>query len=170
MTITHAFSFGGGVQSTACLVLAATGRLPEYKHFVMADVGEDSENPATLDYLEQVAKPYAEKHGLSLVVIPRLKRDGTQETLLGRLTKHGSRSLPIPVRMSETGAPGTRSCTADFKIKVLAKWSKANGATEEHPMIVGIGISTDEASRARSDSGIPHQILDYPLIRLSAWG
>lgn len=80
MSITHAFSFGGGVQSTACLVLAATGRLPEYRHFVMADVGADSENPATIDYVEHVAKPYAEKNGLAMITVQRRLKDGTPES------------------------------------------------------------------------------------------
>jgi hypothetical protein len=54
------FSYGGGVQSNAVLVLQATGQLPEpYDYFVFANVGNDSENPDTLHYLEAVAKPYA---------------------------------------------------------------------------------------------------------------
>lgn len=59
-----------------------------------------------------------------------------------------SRSLPIPVRMSDTGAPGTRSCTMDFKIRVIGKWLKEHGATAETPATVGIGFSTDEMHRA----------------------
>lgn len=120
-------SYGGGVQSTALLVLAAQGVI-EFPTFVMANVGEDSEHPATLEYVRTIAAPYAEANGIDLHLIDRARRDGTTETLYGRLTKEGSRSLPIPVRMSN-GAPGTRSCTSDFKIKVLGKWLKAHGAT-----------------------------------------
>src|SRR5258708_98613 len=43
------FSFGGGVQSVAALVLAAQGKI-DYRHFVFCNVGDDSENPATLEY------------------------------------------------------------------------------------------------------------------------
>lgn len=158
------FSNGGGVQSTAALVLSARGEI-DFPLHVFSDVGHDSENPATLDYLRNVAMPYAERHGIEFVITQRRLRDGTPETLMGRLTKEGSRSLPIPVRMSN-GAPGRRSCTADFKIKVLSKFAKERGASRAEPAIVGLGISLDEFMRMRTDSGEAYQKLEYPLIDL----
>lgn len=161
----RAISFGGGVQSTALLVLAAQGRI-DFTRFVMANVGDDSEHPATLEYVRQVAMPYAAEHGIQVELLDRVKRDGTVETLYGRLMREGSRSLPIPVRMA-SGAPGTRSCTADFKIKVLAKWAKANGATADNPATIGIGISADEATRANSRKhSAAHERIVYPLLGL----
>lgn len=160
----RSFSFGGGVQSTAALVLAAQGRI-DYQTFVFANVGEDSENPGTITYIEKHAQPYAEAHGLTLIELDRIKRDGSTETLLGRLTKEGSRSLPIPVRMSN-GAPGNRSCTADFKIRVVGKWLKAHGATAQNPATVGIGISLDEIHRANTGRQEPYERIDYPLLNL----
>lgn len=160
----RSFSFGGGVQSTAALVLAAQGRI-DYRTFVFANVGEDSENPGTITYVEKHARPYAEAHGLTLIELDRIKRDGSTETLLGRLTKEGSRSLPIPVRMSN-GAPGNRSCTADFKIRVVGKWPKANGATAGNPATVGIGISLDEIHRANTSRQEPYERIHYPLLDL----
>lgn len=159
-------SYGGGVQSTALLVLAAQRRI-DFPVFVMANVGDDSEHPATLDYVRNVAAPYADQHGIDLHLVDRIKRDGSTETLYGRLMKEGSRSLPIPVRM-DNGAPGTRSCTVDFKIKVLAKWAKANGATPENKAVVGIGISADEAMRANTRRVEPHEQIAYPLLGLGA--
>lgn len=158
------FSNGGGVQSTAALVLSAKGAINFPLH-VFSNVGHDTENPATITYLQEVAIPYAERHGIEFVVTERRRRDGTPETLMGRLTKEGSRSLPIPIRMSN-GAPGTRSCTADFKIKVLSKFAKERGATKENRAIVGLGISLDEFMRMRTDSGEAYQKLEYPLIDL----
>jgi hypothetical protein len=155
-------SYGGGVQSTALLVLAAAGRI-DYPRFVLANVGDDSEHPATLAYVRDVAAPYAAAHGITLDVVDRVKRDGTVETLLGRLTREGSRSLPIPVRMSN-GAPGNRTCTSDFKIRVLAKWAKAHGATASDPATVGIGISLDEIHRANNRRAEPYERVVYPLI------
>lgn len=174
MTQLRAVSYGGGVQSTALLVLAAQGRI-DYRTFLMANVGDDSEHPATLKYVRDVAIPYAREHGIDVHLLDRHKRDGSTETLYGRLmdarpcprcagvgkvshsdtddedagippnlaeprecprcTGSGevqSRSLPIPVRMSN-GAPGTRSCTADFKIRVIAKWLKERGAHAGKP-------------------------------------
>lgn len=157
------FSFGGGVQSTAALVLAAQGEL-DYRTFLMANVGDDSEHPGTLRYLHQYAIPFAAQHGLELVVLDRImKRTKEVRTLYQDLTREGSRSLKIPVRMSN-GAPGTRSCTAQFKIKVIADELKRRGATPEHPATVGIGISLDEIGRANNRRCEPHERIEYPLL------
>jgi hypothetical protein len=61
--------------------------------------------------VRDVTLPYATDHGIELHELHKVPRDGTVETLHGRLVQPGSRSLPIPVRMPDTGAPGTRSCT-----------------------------------------------------------
>lgn len=152
----------------AVLVLAAQGRL-QYDAFLFANVGADSENPATLRYYSEYAVPYAESHGLPLHELQRIPKKGRSagevETLYGRLTRDGSRSLPIPVRMAN-GAPGRRGCTADFKIRVIADWQRQHGATKHDPAIMGLGISLDEIIRARTDSGIAWQTLEYPLLDL----
>lgn len=158
-------SYGGGVQSTALLVLAATGRI-DFPVFLFANVGDDSEDPATLEYVRRYAKPYAAAHGIELNELHRQRRDGTVETLFGRLTRHGSRSLPIPVRMP-SGAPGTRSCTADFKIKVVGRWLKAHGGSAATPATVGIGISLDEIERVNKRRAEPYERPVYPLLEHS---
>ncbi|MFF4607949.1 phosphoadenosine phosphosulfate reductase [Streptomyces sp. NPDC001339] len=158
------FSFGGGWQSTAALVLASRGEIP-YRHFIFANVGDDSEHPGTLRYIAEHARPFAEQHGIELTEVERIRRDGTTETLFSRLTREGSRSLPIPVRMSN-GAPGTRSCTADFKIKVIARELKRRGASRDNPATVGIGISVDEIGRANKRRAEPYERIDYPLLDL----
>jgi hypothetical protein len=241
VTALRFFSYGGGVQSTAALVLAARGEI-DFPHFVMANVGDDSEHPATLAYVRDVAMPYAAGHGIDLHLLDRTKRDGTVETLWGRLMdsrpcpdcdgvpspdqeagcpwcegrgnrnvldwpdgvdfdeldddyeppmrwgkcpncdgkgyrmvpgcsrcggtgRLESRSLPIPVRMSN-GAPGQRSCTADFKIRVTGKWAKQHGATKDTPAVVGIGISVDEIHRANNRRVEAHEQIVYPLLDL----
>ena len=146
MTGLRVVAYGGGVQSTALLVLAARRRI-DFPLFLFANVGSDSEHPATLAYVERHARPYAKAHGIQLHELHRVRRDGSTETLYGRLTRPGSRSLPIPVRMSN-GAPGTRSCTADFKIRVLGRWLREHGASAEQPATVAVGISLDEVNRA----------------------
>lgn len=160
----RAVSYGGGVQSTALLVLAAAGRI-EFPLFLMANVGDDSEHPDTLAYVREIAAPYAADHGIELVLLDRIKRDKTVETLYGRLTREGSRSLPIPVRM-DNGAPGQRSCTGDFKIKVIGKELKRRGATADEPAVVGIGISLDEIHRATSRKVEAYESIVYPLVGL----
>src|SRR4051812_25469920 len=111
----RSFSFGGGVQSTAALVLAADGRI-DFPLFVYANVGDDHE-PETLDYVRRVAAPYASAHGIELVEV---ERGGVNKSLLHKIERLES-SVPIPMRMDGTGAPGNRTCTQDFKIGPIAR-------------------------------------------------
>jgi PP-loop superfamily ATP-utilizing enzyme len=156
-------SFGGGVQSTALLVLAAEGKV-DYTTFVFCNVGDDSENPDTITYVRDVATPYAEAHGIKLITLQRKMRNGETATLYSRLMRD-SRTIDIPVRMAN-GAPGNRACTNDFKRGVIAKWCKQQGATEASPAIVALGISMDEYQRMRTDSGVAFIKNTYPLIDL----
>ncbi|MCY0939241.1 phosphoadenosine phosphosulfate reductase [Streptomyces sp. H34-S4] len=157
-------SFGGGVQSMGLMVLAARDEIP-HRTFLFANVGDDSEDPRTLDYVERVTAPYAKANGLDLRVLHRTRRSGERETLWGRLMRQGSRSLPIPVRMSN-GAPGTRSCTKDFKITVTGRWLREHGARAAAPAEVDIGISLDEISRASNRRTEPYEEVTYPLLDL----
>lgn len=154
------FSFGGGVQSTAVLVLTAQGKI-QYDKFLFCNVGEDSENPDTLRYFTEIALPFAIINNIELLEL-RKYRNGEIETLRGRIYAT-LRSVPIPARMSN-GAPGHRTCTSDFKIRVIARWQKQHGATQANPAITGIGFSLDEYDRARTDSGFDWQELEYPLL------
>ena len=157
--MTHVFSCGGGVQSTACLVLAAQGVIP-YRTFVFANVGDHAESPDTIRYIEQVLKPCAAQHGIEWIDVQRMRRDGTPVDLCEELHRP-IRSIDIPVRMSN-GAPGNRNCTVEFKIKPIAKWIKRNapGCT------LGKGISTDEPHRATPSRESDGYTSAYPLIEL----
>lgn len=158
------FSYGGGVQSTAALVLAAQGEI-DFRTFLFCNVGEDSEDPLTLQYFREYAQPFAAEHGIELFELERITRKGQRETLRQRIDKPDTRSVPIPVRM-KNGAPGNRTCTADFKIKVVARWIREHRATRKDTAIVGLGISIDEFQRMRKDSGIKYITHEYPLIKL----
>ncbi|MFC8370048.1 phosphoadenosine phosphosulfate reductase [Streptomyces sp. NPDC057239] len=157
-------SYGGGVQSTALLVLAARREI-DFRTFLFANVGDDSEHPATLAYVREIAIPYAVRAGLVIHELKRRRRDGASETLMQRLNRPDTRSIPIPVRMPN-GAPGRRNCTADFKIKVVGRWLREHGATTEEPAAVGIGISLDEIHRANRRRREAHEIIEYPLLDL----
>ena len=124
MSVPRVIAYGGGVQSSALCVLAIEGRLDgimggPVDAALFSNVGDDSEHPDTLRYVAEVMTPWAGARGLPIHTLQRVRRDGTTETLWGRLTKPGSRSIGIPIRMPDTGAPGRRRCTADFKINVL---------------------------------------------------
>ena len=60
-------SYGGGVQSTSLLVLAAQNKI-DYKTFLFCNVGDDSEHPDTIKYVHEVAMPYAKEHGYANIL------------------------------------------------------------------------------------------------------
>lgn len=162
-------SYGGGVQSTALLVLAAKGYIP-HRTFLFSNVGDDSEHPETLSYVREVAFDYAAKHGIRLEELhkepTRGRFAGQRETLYASLMHPDSRSIQIPVRMADTGSPGNRRCTTDFKHRVVGQWLQRHGATAATPVRVAIGISTDEWERASSRRETPHELPEYPLLTL----
>lgn len=159
------FSYGGGVQSMAALVLAAEGRIP-LRHFVFSNLGEDTEYPETTAHLHEVAIPYAKRHGIHLHVLTKVDRDGKPMTLLSYMLQEGRRSFPIPVRLTDPGVegmPGKRACTQDWKSLVVARWMRDHGATKANPGLVGIGISVDEMMRCKP-SHLEYLRLYWPLI------
>jgi hypothetical protein len=142
-------SYGGGVQSTAMCVLAVQGKLDNIMGgpvdaAVFANVGNDSEHPDTLEYVRNVMMPWAELSGLNIVDVQKQK-NGVPESLMEEMLNN-EKSIPIPVKMPN-GAPGVRSCTANFKIKVIHKWIKSQG------------VSVKAQSGERNHQSKLHQVL-----------
>lgn len=160
----RAVAYGGGVQSTALLVLAAQ-RTIDYPLFLFANTGDDSEDPRTLAYVREVAMPFAAEMGVELVELRRTWRDGRDHTLWQHVTKPGQKSTQLPVR-GMNGAPQSRACTVDFKVNVIAKELRRRGATPEQPATVALGISVDEIERAKGSSPNPRERVAYPLLDL----
>lgn len=77
-------SYGGGVRSAALLVMTARGEI-DFRTFLFANTGDDSQDPAALDYLARPARPLPDRHAIELVEPHRTRRDGGTETLCGRL-------------------------------------------------------------------------------------
>jgi hypothetical protein len=156
----YVFSCGGGVQSTACLVLAAQGVIP-YRTFVFANVGDKAESPHTIDYIRAVLKPFAAQHGIQWVDVCKVNRHGEPVDLyydcIGNPT-----SVSIPLHYQHGGL-GFRNCTTKWKIEPIAKWIRNNapGCT------LGVGISTDEPHRAKPARDRDGYVKAYPLIDLS---
>lgn len=163
-------SYGGGVQSTALVVLAATGVI-DYPLAVFANVGDDSESPRTLAYLREVATPWAAERGVTIEEIRRTRRDGTPfRTLLEYHYEQAERTgaTPLPVKLVGEGDGGiaNRTCTREWKARVAARWLRAHGATPEDPAHLAIGFSTDELGRATNGRDQPHERRTFPLLDL----
>jgi hypothetical protein len=160
-------SYGGGVQSTALIVLAIEGKIPMPRAALFSNVGDDSEHPKTLDYVRNIITPWAAAKGLPVLELHRTKKDGTRQSLWQRMMDHEGTSLrePIPV-YGYTGAPMSRSCTADHKIKVLGKYIKTQIPKNQWPVKMFIGISVDEIQRANKGKNEPWEQREYPLLDL----
>jgi len=161
------FSSGGGVQSTAVLVLSAQGHA-DFPIHLFANTGDDSENPETLDYVRNISIPFADKNGIEFHELHWTMRDGRFQTLRERIYET-KRSVPIPARMGHNGAPGNRACTYDYKIRVIDRWIAQHGG-KGNRVVVGLGISVDEIQRAkfREEERVRGfmKTLNYPLIDL----
>lgn len=137
-------SYGGGVQSNALLVLAAQGKV-HFDAIWFANVGADSESKKTLRYIEEVAKPYAERMGLPFNEVQVTKRNGEKDTLLQAIERRQG-SVVIPALVEGSGV-SNRTCTVDFKIRLINRHIKRT--TPGAYVRMGIGFSTDEWTRAR---------------------
>jgi hypothetical protein len=163
----RAFSYGGGVQSTAALVLAARGEI-DFPLFIFSNVGEKAEHPASLAYVRDVAEPYAAEHGIELVTVSATYK-GEPVDLFDRVAEGvgESMSFHIPAFQSRTGAPSSRRCTYDHKIRPIYRELRRRGASRADPATVGLGISLDEIHRAKTASGELAQVNTYPLLDLA---
>lgn len=169
------FSFGGGWQSVAVLALQAMGKLKEpYDAFVFASVGYESE-PETHDYFTNVAQPFAAEFGIPLEMTWK-EQNGEQHHLIDAVMTEERLGVPIPIWMPGK-RPSRRACTSDWKIEVVNRWIKKQGAERA---VVGIGISMDESQRCNQELMQWHsqyanrnlgfeRRLDYPLIDLQLW-
>lgn len=162
-------SYGGGVQSTALVVLAAQGKLDDImggpvRTALFANTGDDSEHPGTLKFVREIAVPWAKERGVDIIELQTTK-NGQPTTIWNEIMKPESKRMLIPV-YGDINMPLARSCTVDFKIKTVGRWVKANGAKKDDPAQVAIGISTDEIQRAGRGKEEHAQQRVYPLLTL----
>lgn len=124
-------SYGGGVNSTALVVMLALEgwRGP----IVCSDTG--AEWPETIAYLDTF-RAWLEPHGLTLTVLGKADRDDVTARRhdLPEFCEHYS-MIPLA---------GIRWCTQIFKVEPLRNWTTAHGYVFEDMLI---GISAEEWHR-----------------------
>lgn len=165
MTV-RAISYGGGVQSTALVVLAARREI-NFPLAIFSNVGDDSEHPATLSYVREIAVPWASERGVEIVEVVRSYRDGTPYPSLleyHRENVHKTGATPLPVKMGEGIA--NRTCTAHWKAQVVSRVLRARGATVDTPADLALGISVDEMHRATNKRDRNFENRVFPLLDL----
>lgn len=140
------FSSGGGVQSTAALVLSAQGKI-DYPVHVFANVGDKAESPATISYVRDIIKPYAARHDIKWVEVCKRDKKGNAIDLYD-YAMTSTNSVPIPVRMSGSGAPGNRTCTYDWKIETVSRFLM-NEVLSQCPDLKALALK--ESNRIRKE-------------------
>lgn len=164
------FSFGGGVQSMAVVALQSLGVIAPYDEFIFANVGNNAENPSTLNYIKHYALPFMAAHNMVFKEVQKVNRAGNKIDLYDYAIGE-NKAIPLPVMLSG-GSFGKRTCTSDFKVRVIDKYLR--GKKQSH-VIVGLGISTDEFQRMKdtnfhdSHGNVKFgfmKALEYPLIEL----
>lgn len=158
-------SYGGGVQSNALLSLVAQGKL-YVDAVVFANVGNDSEHPKIISYVNDHVKPFCEAHNIPFYEVQKTLRDGTLDTVKQRVERSGG-GFGIP--MYQTGGkPNPRACTQDHKIAVVHKFCRDVLDIARAEMLLGFTI--DEYYRVRSKQWQPSKYkgfefrFGYPLI------
>ena len=139
-----ALSFGGGVQTTALLVMAVRGEVERPDLVAFADTG--CEWPETYDYISRYIKPLVEKAEIEFVTVKH-----PSKTLLEYYWHY--RAIPMPQ---------SRACTHNFKISPISKLYGQRGIQKEW-----VGFSAEEGGRASRKKPIRKGVkADFPLITL----
>lgn len=158
MSQLEVLSYGGGVQSTALILMAIDGRIAKPDVVIFSDTG--SELPSTYETVSKVE---------ALCAAAAIKFE-TVKNLFGEQTAHpGSRPLhewyAAYGRLPMVGNP---RCTYNFKIYPVRRLVKTMvDRTQAKPWSSQwLGITTDEASRVR-ESDVKWLENKFPLIDLN---
>lgn len=144
-------SLGGGIQSTALVILNVTGAVQPAADFALfADPG--SEMPETYENVERL-RVWAEERGFRVITVANPVRLEDQLR---------SEEPFVPIPMLKKGGMMSRQCTSNWKVRVIhrtLRWLGAKTATAQ------LGISVDEILRAK-DSRLKWQTNRFPLLEL----
>lgn len=133
-------SFGGGVQTTALLLMRD---IVPFDEVVFADTG--NEWPGTYEYMEKWSKPYCEEHSIPFISVRNSDYDSLEDMCLQKKI--------TPSRLQ-------RWCTDKAKIRPIRKYVKEH---LDGKAVAVMGISFDEYQRMHD----PHwneYTFEYPLI------
>jgi len=150
-------SYGGGIQSTALVVLAMRERwaIDEIVHVDLVD----AESPSTREYVDYFRRWLRDGYGRDITVI---ERNMYQDML------DNPGFTPVPWRIADGSAMLSRQCTRQYKVAPLTRYVYDRYPGERIGLM--LGISVDEYHRMRDSSAarIDHV---YPLVdrRLTRW-
>lgn len=144
----HIISLGAGVQSSTVALMAAKGEItPMPKCCIFADTGD--EPSAVYRWLRELERR------LPFPVERAFNKAGR---LSDNLVKYGHSMIPAFM----PGSMGKRQCTTKWKLLPIIQLAKRI-AGKGNDVVMWIGISTDEVSRAK-DSREPRITNRFPLL------
>ena len=135
------WSYGGGVQSIAILVLIIQGRLPKPDRVVMADTGR--ERQAVWDYADEVVKPAMARIGLELEVIPH------SYSVVDLMGHNGDLLIPVFFKNGDTPGKLPTFCSDKWKQRPVRRYLREHGYGPKNPVIQWFGMSLDEVGRMK---------------------
>ena len=148
-------SYGGGVQSTAMVLMAIDGVIKKPDLVVFADTG--TEMPETYATVEKIAK-LCEENQLEFVIVKNHSDSVKGMSLFDWYME--KKMVPIV---------GIKWCTSKFKIEPIRRYVKTlvDKSKPKPWMCAWIGITSDESKRARHESDVQFQKVEYPLLEIS---
>jgi len=150
-------SYGGGVQSTALVVLAMRERwaIDEIVHVDLVD----AESPRTREYVDYFRRWLRDGYGRDITVIERnMYRDMLDNPEF----------TPVPWRARDASFMLSRQCTRQYKVSPMQRYLYDRYPGERIRLM--LGISVDEYHRMRDSSAARIEHV-YPLVdrRLTRW-
>lgn len=156
-------SLGAGVQSTALLLLSATGVIPKPDAAIFADTGWEPRG--VYDHLDRLEREVAKPAGIPIY---RVSNGNIRDDALNT----SEVQLPVFLKVDTPRGEGmiNRSCTMDYKVApIKRKVRELLGYPHPRPIPRGvwaeqvIGISRDEFHRAK-DAQVKYLRNSFPLL------
>jgi len=145
------WSYGGGVQTIAIMVLIWQGKLPKPAKTIMIDTGR--ERSLTWDYTHEIAIPILKGLGIELEIVPHSYSNVDIYSHKG--------TLLIPA-FTEGGKLPT-FCSGEWKRNAAQRYLRDQGFGPDRPIIQWLGMSLDEITRMRT-SDVKWIENHYPLV------
>jgi len=127
------FSYGGGRQSVALVLLCVEGILPWPDHLIMADTGH--ENESTWNYHRAHIEPILTEHG------KRLEIAGPEYATVGMHSRNGAVILPL---YSTPRGKYSTWCSSEWKRRVRDRYMRAHRI---RPRELWLGLGYEEQKR-----------------------